>query len=353
MRVKTYVFEDVKTGMEAIKAQHGSDTMIVDIKERGDAVSPKSCEISIALEGEVQPNRCDIADVRKKTEAIWNYALRLMNERLEGIETDIIKERTREYPLPLRILFDKLGKNGFDRKLAMSLISDVFGEIGDAAQDSMKANTAMRRAMARQISLCSLAGEDRPILMLGPTGAGKTQTTKKLAKILAGSEKAVSIVAYDPFTKGSYDDLMSFSERQGLPFSFTTNEEDIGFIVERDTRLKIIDITGHTSIQRRVLERVGTVNKVIVMPAGARDDKIRRYCSDFGDATNTTIGFTKLDEEEGLGHLGHNLINLGLPLSFLTTGIGMDDIIIPDHETLFKILLEGNTWKKEERKPLP
>ncbi len=46
--------------------------------------------------------------------------------------------------------------------------------------------------------------------MLGPTGAGKTQTTKKLAKILASRDKAVSIVAYDPFTKGSYDDLMSF-----------------------------------------------------------------------------------------------------------------------------------------------
>jgi len=355
MRVKTYVFEDVKAGMEAIKAQYGSDTMIVDIKNNGNHLSQQSCEISIALEDESQHNACDLVDVRKKTEAIWNYALRLMNERLEGIETDIIRERTREYPLPLRILFDKLVKNGFDRKLAMSLISEVFGEIGDSAQDSMKANTSMRRAMARKITICDLADEGGPILMLGPTGAGKTQTTKKLAKILAAREKAVSIVAYDPFTKGSYDDLMSFSESHGLPFSFTTNEEDIGFIVERDRRQKIIDITGHAIVQRKVLEKLREVNKVIVLPAGARDEKIRSYCNDFCDAAmnNSTIGFTKLDEEENLGHLGHNLINLGQPLSFLTTGIGIDDILMPDHESLFKILLEGNIWKKEERKPLP
>jgi flagellar biosynthesis protein FlhF len=351
MRVKTYVFEDVKAGMEAIKAQYGSDTMIVDIKNNGNQVSPKSCEISIALEEELQPNACDLGDVRKKTEAIWNYALRLMNERLEGIETDIIKERTREYPLPLRILFDRLVKNGFDRKLAMSLISEVFGEIGDAAQDSMKANTSMRRAMARQISLCTITDESGPILMLGPTGAGKTQTTKKLAKILAARENAVSIVAYDPFTKGSYDDLMAFSESHCLPFSFTTNEEDIGFIVERDRRQKIIDVTGHPHIQRKVLEKLRGIVKVIVLPAGARDEKNRTYCSEFGDSSATTIGFTKLDEEENLGHLGHNLISLGQPLSFLTTGISIDDIVIPDHESLFKILLEGNTWKKEERKP--
>lgn len=353
MRVKTYVFEDVKAGMEAIKAQHGSDAMIVDIRQSGNQVSQKRCEISIALEEELQQNACDLMDVRRKTEAIWNYALKLMNERLEGIETEIIKERTREYPLPLRVLFDKLVRNGFDRKLAMSLISEVFGEIGDDAQDSMKANTSMKRTMARRVSLCSIAEEDAPILMLGPTGSGKTQTTKKLARMLAAHEKSVSIVAYDPLTKGSYDDLMTFSESQGLAFSFTTNEEDIGFIVERDRKQKIIDVTGHPGIQRKVLEKLRDINKIIVLPAGARDEKVRSYCSEFGDDTRSAVGFTKLDEEVSLGHLGHNLINLGQPLGFLTMGIGIDDIIIPDHESLFKILLEGNTWKKEEKRPLP
>jgi flagellar biosynthesis GTPase FlhF len=353
MRVKTYVFEDVKVGMEAIKAQYGSDTIIVDIKNNGNNTSQKNCEISIAVDEEPQSSKYDLVEVRKKTEEIWNHALMLMNERIVGIENDIIKERTREYPLPLRILLDKLVKNGFERKLAISLISEVYGEIGDAAQDSIRANASMRRAMARQISIKSLVEDSGPILILGPTGAGKTQTTKKLARILTSKDKAISIIAYDPFTKGSYDDLMSFSESHGLPFSFTTNGEDISFIVERDRRKKIIDITGHLNVQKQVLERLRDIYKIIVLPAGARDDKMRSYCSEFGNAIDSTLGFTKLDEEENFGHIGHNLIKLGLPLSFLTTGIGIDEIVIPDHESLFKILLEGNTWKREERKLLP
>jgi flagellar biosynthesis GTPase FlhF len=160
-------------------------------------------------------------------------------------------------------------------------------------------------------------------------------------------------VAYDPFTKGSYDDLMSFSERNGIPFAFTTNEEDVGFIVERDGRQKIIDLTGHSGVQRKVLERLGEINRIIVLPAGARDEKIQAYCEAFGDAGNSAVAFTKLDEEGNLGHLGHNLIRLEQPLCFFTTGIGPDDIIMPDHESLFKILLEGGgICKKEERKPL-
>lgn len=352
MRVKTYVFEDVKAGMEAIKAQHGPGAMIVDIKECTNA-SQKACEISIALDEDTQPDPCDLMEVRKKTEDIWNYALRLMNERLEGIETDIIKERIRDYPLPLRVLLDKLVRNGFDRKLAMSLISEVFGEQGDAAQDSMKANNGMRRAIGRRVSLCPVVDQTGPILMLGPTGAGKTQTTKKLARIFKTHDKDISIIAYDPFTKGSYDDLMAFSESQGIPFSFTTNESDIGFIVERDSRQKIIDVTGQEGIQRKVLEGLRNVNRIIVLPAGARDEKMKAYCATFGDVRDSAVGFTKLDEEENLGHLGHNLINLRQPLAFVTMGIGIDDIVVPDHESLFKILLEGNIWRKEERKPLP
>ncbi len=48
-----------------------------------------------------------------------------------------------------------------------------------------------------------------------------------------------------------------------------------GFIVERDRRQKIIDITGHSSIQMKVLERLQDISKIIVLSAGARDEKMQ------------------------------------------------------------------------------
>lgn len=353
MRVKTYVFSDLKEGMELIKAEYGSDTMIVDIKNNGKKMGRNACEISIAVDDGTGDEAVDDEDVRRKTEAMWNHALGLMRERLTGIEDEMIRERTKGYPLPLRILFDKLVKNGFDRHLALSMVSDVYGEIGSAAEDSVKANHHLKRVLERKIKTCDVTEGEEPLLMLGPSGAGKTQTTKKIARLFAAKEKAVSILAYDPVAKGSYDDLMSFSEKNGIPFSFTTNEEDIGPIVERNKRRTIIDVAGYEELQRRVTANLTGVLKLIVLPAGARDDKVKNYCGRFGDPEKTVIGFTKLDEDESLGHLGHNLIHLGYPVCVLTTGIGIDDLLLPDHDSFYKILLEGNTWKRSERRTSP
>ncbi len=82
-----------------------------------------------------------------------------MNERLACIENDIIKEKDSGIPTSSgESFFDKLVKNGFERKLAMSLISEVYGEIGDSAQDSIKANASMKRAIAQQISMNNIIG---------------------------------------------------------------------------------------------------------------------------------------------------------------------------------------------------
>jgi flagellar biosynthesis GTPase FlhF len=352
MKVKTYVFEDVKEGMELIKAEYGADTMILDIRNACHP-SRKSCEISIAVEGDDELGTTDPGgNIRKRSEAIWGYALRLVHERMTVIESDLMKERTREYPLPLRILLDRLIKNGFDRHLATSIISEVYSDIGGTAEDSTKANLFVKKVIERQIKIWDIVGGDGPMVLLGPSGAGKTQTAKKLARKFSAQGKAVSILAYDAFNRRSHEDLMSFAEKNGVPFSFTTNEDDIGFMVEKDRTRKIVDLTGDYAVQKRMLDKLRSVEKIVVLPAGARDEKIRGYCDDHGQDQMAGIAFTKLDEEETLGHLGHNLIYSGRPLCVLTTGIHIEDILLPDYESLYKILLEGNTWKNEGRRTL-
>jgi flagellar biosynthesis GTPase FlhF len=88
---------------------------------------------------------------------------------------------------------------------------------------------------------------------------------------------------------------------------------------------------------------------MILLPAGARDEKISNYCNKFCDSNIAGLVFTKLDEEETLGHICNNLIFLERPICCFTTGPDIGDFLMPNHETFYKILLEGNIWKAGEK----
>ncbi len=351
MKVKTYIFEDIKEGIERIKEEYGSDTIILDIKNSSKN-SRKSCEISIGLDDDPELEEDSTGALRKKTEEIWSHTTKLLSEKIIGLELEIVRDRVKQYPLPLKVFFEKMMKNGFDIHLAVSMISEIYGEIGVLANDIAKANFFFRNAIAKRIKICDITNSNEHVLMLGPTGAGKTQTAKKFSKLLSSIGKEVSILAYDPGRKGCWDEHIIFSESNGIPFSFAVNEEDLFQKIAKDRTRKIIDISGSIDLQKRVTARLKDIKKIILLPAGARDEKIKNYCNRFNDPNIAGIVFTKLDEEETLGHICHNLIFLEQPVCFLTTGMDIGDLLTPNHETFYKILLEGNIWKTGEKRLL-
>jgi flagellar biosynthesis protein FlhF len=350
MKVKTYIFEDIKDGIERIKEEYGADTIILDIKNTSKN-SRKSCEISIGLDDpELEEN--NEGALRKKTEEIWSHTTKLLSEKIIDLELEIVRDRVKQYPLSLKVFFEKMRKNGFDIHLAVSMISEIYGEIGMLANDIAKANYFFRNAIAKRIKIYDIINSNEHILMLGPTGAGKTQTAKKLSKMLSNMGKDVSILAYDPARKGCWDEHVIFSESYGIPFSFAVSEEDLFLKIAKDRTRKIIDISGYIDLQKRLAGRLKDIKKIILLPAGARDEKIRNYCNRFNDSNIAGLVFTKLDEEETLGHICHNLILLEQPVCCLTTGMGIGDVLTPNHETFCKILLEGNIWKTGEKRLL-
>ncbi len=347
MKVKRLFFESVKEGIKRIKSEFGPDAIIIDIKENMDSAR-KGYEILIAIDEEMTPKDAPVSEVMKRIEEI-NSTVKSLSDRMGSMESDTLKYRVEAFPPTLRSFYEKMLKNGLDSKLAFTLVSEVYAETGKFAEDSGKVSYYLKRILAKKIKVSAIDGSNEPILVLGPSGAGKTETTKKLAKRFVDAGVPVSIIAYEPQRRERYNELMMFSEHTGVPFYFTVNDEDLPFIVERETRKKIIDVTGNELLQKKAMERLKGSKKLLLFPSWIRSEKIRDYCSQVNGAGVAGLIFTKLDEEKYLGHVLAHMVTLEKPVYFLTTGMGIQDIVLPDQETFYNLVLEENVWRREEK----
>ncbi len=348
MRVKTYSFEDVRQGMEVIKAEFGPDTIIVDVKQNithGNCPARGGCEISIALDNDpIIEMENNLGDIRKKTEAIWSDAAKYLSDRLLSIETEMFVDRLKVYPTTLKVLYDRMLKAGLDRHIALSLVSEVFAEMGSLSENSLKAVFVLKAEFGKRISLCKIVPADESIVLMGPTGSGKTEAAKKLALAIREEKVCPVIIAFDPVKRGTYAEFIGFSGRTGIPFQFASNIEELRSCIDNEPGKKIIDITGHFNHQQEAIPYLAGMKKLAVFPAGARDEAIDRYLGTMNHLSIAGLVFTKLDEYDRFGTVCNTVLRLKRPVAALTCGMGTKDVVLPGPETFGRILIEGKTW---------
>jgi len=199
------------------------------------------------------------------------------------------------------------------------------------------------------------------ILVVGVNGTGKTTTIAKLAHLYRHEGEQVVIAAGDTFRAAAIDQLRTWGERVGAQVVAHREGADPGAVAfdavaaaqGRDAAVAIIDTAGrlHTKFNlmeelrkvRRVIERKDPTapHEVLLVLDATTGQNALLQAKAFTEAVDVTaIALTKLDGTSKGGIVFAICDELRLPVRFVGTGEGEDDLSPFDAEAFVEALFE-------------
>lgn len=175
----------------------------------------------------------------------------------------------------------------------------------------------------------------KTLVLVGPTGVGKTTTIAKLAAINSlGSKgersKDVRIITIDNYRIGAKQQIETYAEILQVPFSSVESFQELKkqMVLFEDADLILIDTIGKSpkdymnlAKMREIIDGCGGAAEIhLALSATTKISDLREILQQFEPFNYTAVVLTKLDETMRIGNLISILYEKGKKLSYLTDG---------------------------------
>ena len=246
-------------------------------------------------------------------------------------------------------------------QLAEEVLMTVAGELsGDEIGQEEVVRASIQEHLAALIPVgedvrlqVGRPGEPRVIVLVGPTGVGKTTTVAKLAAACKlHGRHSVGLITADTYRIAAVDQLRTYANIIGLPLEVALTPADMKQAIHalRGCELILVDTAGRSQNDKDKLAELremitaadpDEVHLVLSGTAGQR--VLMREAEAFSPVGIDRIVLTKLDEAVSFGMLVNVIRQVGATLSFMTTGQEVPDHIEPGSASrLAELVMEGS-----------
>ena len=220
---------------------------------------------------------------------------------------------------------------------------------------------AFTKWLATQIDCAGDDGGDaaggRKVMLMGPTGVGKTTTIAKLAAIKALWEhKKVLLLTSDTYRIAAVEQLKTYAKILGVPIEIIFDISSIGSVVDEHENAQIIllDTAGRSQRDKKNMELFEGIYDSykpdavhLVLAANMKYRDMLDVVEHIPNIPVSHLLFTKLDETVSYGAIFNLRSVMGCPVSFLTVGQNVPkDIEIATGARIAEFLMKSEDERK-------
>ncbi|MFC1513517.1 flagellar biosynthesis protein FlhF [candidate division KSB1 bacterium] len=362
MMIKKFTAPTLKEAMAQTKKELGPDSIILKtgkVKTGGllDFNGKEAVEILAAVDNGQKPLNTSV-NVKRKIQQnpvtipkeIRSKRIAPVNDKqLITIQTDLDDMKRSIYqmssfmkyknvpslPENLQFIMKQLLDNEVDENIARSLVEDIHNDLTSEQFKDLRfilSDLLNRIQSMIKVSngVSTTRSQPKIVLLVGPTGVGKTTTVAKLAtnqKLI--NNKKVALISTDTFRIGAVDQLKTFGNIAEIPLSVVYTPKDMVNALKNyeDMDVIYIDTTGRSQRDRKRLE---DMRKLVINAKPDETHLVLSVTTKFSNMLDAVdrysllrfnrILLTKTDETTNLGVVLNLASQTPKPISYITTG---------------------------------
>ena len=354
MKIKKFKAKNFADALELVKKEFSEDAVILSTEEKKGIKPFVELTAAVDYDMEYKSQESGVRSQESETEIFQRP-----DSSIEGIksEIEILREtienmRNDGYEISLPPKKRKILSFLRERSIREGFALNLCGK----ADDLNDIPSLISADIKIKESGISNGGCKKAVMLIGPTGVGKTTTIAKLSALAIKDGKRVGIINLDSYRIGALEQKRIYSRIMGIPLSIVSNANELKnsfskFAEDRD--IIFIDTTGRNPSDESYITQMTEICKTdiplelhLLMSANCDNEFMIEAYRFYTKLPIDYVALTKVDEAVRFGSLYNFLLTYRKPVAYITTGQNVPgDIEFATVDRLANLILEKGCYK--------